>query len=312
MIDSQQLHQTVLLDAAVDALEVEQGGIYIDGTFGRGGHSKEILKRLNGQGSLLAFDKDPEAIAFGKQQFQHNEQLHLVATGFENMSQVAREHDVFSKVMGILLDLGVSSPQLDDAQRGFSFMQNGPLDMRMDTTSGISAAQWLAEAEESEIADVLWTYGEERFSRQIARAIVQDRDDAPFTETAQLASLIERVVRKKEKNKHPATRSFQAIRIFINNELGVLEGVLQQALDCLAVGGRLAVISFHSLEDRIVKRFFQLHGKQQPVNRHLPPVEQDELKITIIGKAIKPSAAEIELNPRARSAVMRIAQKVAA
>ena len=310
MIDSQTLHQSVLLEEAISALDIQPEGLYLDGTFGRGGHSGEILKNLT-SGHLYSFDKDPEAIAFGEQQFAGVSQLSLIAHDFENISTIAKQENIYGKLNGILLDLGVSSPQLDNAERGFSFMRSGPLDMRMNSNAGMSAQEWIATTEEQEIARVLWEFGEERFSRKIAKTIVLEREKNVIDNTLQLAELIASVVYKTEKHKHPATRSFQAIRIHVNNELGGLQSALEQALDSLAIGGRLVCISFHSLEDRIVKRFFQLHGKPQAVNRHLPPVEEEALRLSILGKPVKAGAQELAANPRARSAVMRVATKVA-
>lgn len=307
-----ELHHPVLLNQVLDALQVVADGCYIDGTFGRGGHAAEILKRLGAEGRLLAFDKDPGAVAFAADHFANEPRLIVHSGSFTDLDVVVSELDWKGRVNGILLDLGVSSPQLDDAARGFSFHKDGPLDMRMNPQAGLSASEWLAEAPEKEIADVLWRFGEERFSRRIARNIVADRDETPFTRTRDLAELIARSVSKREKGKHPATRSFQAIRIFINHELGDLQQVLPQTLDALAPGGRLAVISFHSLEDRITKRFIrdEYRGPQLPPDLPLMPAAFQP-RLRPVGKQIRASEDEISLNPRARSAVLRVAERPA-
>ena len=306
-------HITVLLDEAVSALVQDSSGFYVDGTFGRGGHSALVLEQLGDQGRLLAIDKDPQAIEHAHERFADEARFAIAHGSFAQMQAFVEERDLLGQVDGVLLDLGVSSPQLDDASRGFSFMQDGPLDMRMDISSGESAADWIARAEESEIADVIYTYGEERFSRRMARAIVAERALEPITTTARLAKIISEANPAWEKGKHPATRAFQGIRIHINRELEDLENCLQQALDVLKVGGRLVVISFHSLEDRIVKRFMRKHVKG---DEHIPrgvPVTNDMLQIRLknVGKAVKASKNETEYNVRARSAVMRVAEKVA-
>ena len=305
-------HQSVLLREAVAALEISSAGCYVDGTFGRGGHAGAILQSLGSDGRLLAIDKDPAAIDFGRRQFGDDSRFEIEQGSFVMLEQLIGRHNLTGKVNGILLDLGVSSPQLDTPERGFSFMQDGPLDMRMDTTTGMSAAAWLSEAEEREIVQVLKTYGEERFAKRIARAIVEARQETPIETTGQLAALIAQANPVKEPGKHPATRSFQAIRIFINMELDDLRDCLQQALKVLAPKARLAVISFHSLEDRIVKRFIRdnARGDEFPLG---VPVTQDQLRPRLrrIGKAIRPSAAEVEVNPRARSAVLRVAERLA-
>ncbi|MBE0438929.1 MAG: 16S rRNA (cytosine(1402)-N(4))-methyltransferase RsmH [Gammaproteobacteria bacterium] len=312
MIESYSEHLPVLLNETVAALAVKPDGIYIDGTFGRGGHARAILAQLSDKGRLLGLDKDPAAIVAGQKLAQVDQRFSIAQCSFSKLSSQVYDHVWQGKVDGILLDIGVSSPQLDVAERGFSFQKDGPLDMRMNPDAGISAAQWLAIADIDEIATVLKTLGEERFGKRIARAIVETREHTPITTTKQLANLIDKASPFREKHKHPATRSFQAIRIFINNELAELELALQQAVDVLAVGGRLAVISFHSLEDRIVKRFFrdQARGDDLPANF---PVTVDQLnpKIRLVGKAVKASDAELAQNPRARSAVLRIAEKLA-
>jgi 16S rRNA (cytosine1402-N4)-methyltransferase len=305
-------HLSVLLSEAVDALAIKDDGKYIDGTFGRGGHTRHILSQLGQQGRVLGLDKDPEAILAGKQLESEDSRFSIEQCSFATMSTVVFDRLWQGKVDGILLDIGVSSPQLDVAERGFSFQQDGPLDMRMNPNEGMSAAEWLATAEMDDITYVLKTYGEERFAKRIARAIVETRDESPILTTKQLANLIDKASPVREKHKHPATRSFQAIRIHINNELGDLELALQQALDVLAIGGRLAVISFHSLEDRIVKRFFRDQAKGDDLPAHFP-VTADQLnpKIRLVGKAIKANEAEVARNPRARSAVLRVAEKLA-
>lgn len=304
-------HVTVMLNEAVDALAIRPDGIYLDGTFGRGGHSRLILSRLGPQGRLLAIDRDPLAIAEART--IDDPRFEIIPGPFSGMAIYLAERDLLGKVDGILLDLGVSSPQLDDAERGFSFQKDGPLDMRMDPTHGQSAAEWLAHAEADDIAWVLKEFGEERFARKIGRAIVQDRDTTPFTRTRQLAELIARLIPNKEKNKHPATRSFQGIRIYINSELDEVARALQGALSILAPQGRLAVISFHSLEDRVVKQFIRRQEKGPEVPHGLPLTEAQmavDRTLRSIGKAQKPSDAEIDANPRSRSAVLRVAERL--
>jgi len=285
------------------------GGCYIDGTFGRGGHSRLILEKLDSSGRLLGFDKDPLAIATGQTLAAEDGRFVVVQRSFAEMGEEALARGLDGKVAGILLDLGVSSPQLDDAERGFSFLNDGPLDMRMDPDSGESAAQWINRVEDREIADVLWTYGEERQSRRIARAIVARREKQPFTRTAELAELIASVMPRGKDKIHPATRSFQAIRIHINRELADLEAGLDAAVERLKPGGRLAVISFHSLEDRIVKQYMNRLAKAPPANRRLPEAQVFVPTLDLIGGAIKATDEELAANPRARSAVLRVAQK---
>ena len=305
-------HRPVLLEEVLAGLNIRSDGLYLDGTFGRGGHSQAILERLGPDGRLVAIDKDPQAIAMAEQIAARDARLHIARGSFAMLGQLTAKLDLQGKVNGILLDLGVSSPQLDDARRGFSFLQDGPLDMRMDPDSGMSAAQWLARAEAREIIRVLRVYGEERFARRIAEAIVRRRAEAPLETTRELAGLIEEAVPMREKHKHPATRSFQAIRIFINRELEDLEAVLPQAVDALAAGGRLAVISFHSLEDRMVKRFIRREYQGEPPPPGLPVMGYGhEPRLRPVGKAIFAGAAELRENPRARSAVLRIAERVA-
>jgi 16S rRNA (cytosine1402-N4)-methyltransferase len=305
-------HLPVLFAEAIEALRISPQGIYIDGTFGRGGHSGSILERLGEQGRLIAFDKDPQAVAHGEERFQEDGRFTIVQGSFAMLERFSQQNGVAGKVDGILLDLGVSSPQLDAPDRGFSFLRDGPLDMRMDNSAGISAAEWLAEAEETEIAQVLKEYGEERFAKRIARKVVEVRQEKPITTTGQLAELIDQAVPKKEKGKHPATRSFQAIRIYLNRELDDLRQILDQSLRVLAPEGRLAVISFHSLEDRIVKRFIRDHARGEQFPAGVPVTEEQlQRKLKPIGKAMRPSEEEVAANPRARSAVLRVAERVA-
>ncbi len=305
-------HRPVLLDEVLDALQIKQDGLYVDGTFGRGGHAAAILERLHARGRLLAFDKDPEALAFAADRFKNESRLILRRGSFRNLGSVVTELGWRGRVDGILLDLGVSSPQLDDAGRGFSFLNEGPLDMRMDPHSGISASDWLADAGTEEIADVLWRYGEERYSRRIARAIVATRATSAIETTRQLAELIAAAVPSREGRKHPATRSFQAIRIFINQELQDLEDVLPQTVEVLKPGGRFAVISFHSLEDRMVKRFIRDEQRGPQLPPDLPVVPQTfRPRLRAVGKPVRASEAEVRVNPRARSAVLRVAERVA-
>ncbi|SIT09392.1 16S rRNA (cytosine(1402)-N(4))-methyltransferase RsmH [Neptunomonas antarctica] len=306
-------HITVLLDEAVAALVQNPDGFYIDGTFGRGGHSDLILKQLSSEGRLMAIDKDLEAITCAHTRFADDARFEIAHGSFSELQQFVTDRDMFGKVDGVLLDLGVSSPQLDDPSRGFSFQNSGPLDMRMDTTSGQSAAEWIKRASQDEIADVIYTYGEERHGRRMAKAIIEARAIAPIETTAQLAKIITDANASWEKGKHPATRAFQAIRIHVNRELEDLEKCLDQSLDSLKVGGRLVIISFHSLEDRIAKRFIRKHVKGDD---HLPmsiPITTDMLnqRLKAVGKMVKASSSEVDINPRSRSAVMRIATKIA-
>lgn len=305
-------HQTVLLEETVAGVLNDVAGIYVDGTFGRGGHSRLLLSRLAPNARVIGIDKDPEAVAEGQRLAQSDARFTMLQGSFADMRALLKGANITELLSGVLLDLGVSSPQLDRAERGFSFLKEGALDMRMNPAQGESAQQWLMRAEENEIARVLKEYGEERFAKRIARAIVAARVEAPLTSTLQLARVVAEANPAWEKGKHPATRAFQAIRIHINNELGDLERLLGEVLDLLAIGGRLAVISFHSLEDRIVKRFIrqQVRGDELPA---YIPVQASELHVRMraVGKAIQPGAVEVETNPRARSAVLRVAQKVA-
>ena len=305
-------HSTVLLHEAVDALVVDPDGLYVDGTFGRGGHTAELLSRLSVKGSVIAIDKDLDAISAGNTRFAEDPRLSLIHGTFADLTNIIEQVGQQGCVSGVLLDLGVSSPQLDEADRGFSFMRDGPLDMRMDTSKGQSAAEWIASADEQEIAKVIKDYGEERFARRMAAAIVRQRTENPIERTVQLAKIVAEAHPAWERGKHPATKAFQAIRIFINRELADLDDLLQQVIDTLAIGGRLVVISFHSLEDRRVKRFIrdQHRGIKLPKNLPIPDVDRG-VRLIKVGKAIKPSADEVENNVRARSAVMRIAERVA-
>ncbi|MFQ6313188.1 16S rRNA (cytosine(1402)-N(4))-methyltransferase RsmH [Lysobacter capsici] len=300
-------HLPVMYRQVLEGLRVHGNGAYLDGTFGRGGHARGVLSQLQAGGRLLVMDKDPEAIAVAEREFGDDARVSIYRGSFADL---AHWDATAAGLDGVLLDLGVSSPQLDVAERGFSFGKDGPLDMRMDPDSGQSAAQWLASAGEKEIADVLWTYGEERQSRKIARAIVARRDAQPLTRTAQLADLIASVMPRGDQKIHPATRSFQAIRIFINRELADLELGLDAALARLKPGGRLAVISFHSLEDRIVKQFILRHAKAPPANRRMPVEIAFTPDLLMIGGAQKAEYDETSENPRARSAVLRVAEKL--
>ncbi len=305
-------HLSVLLQETVDGLNIRPDGIYIDGTFGRGGHSRQILSRLGEQGRLIAIDRDPAAIEAAKQ-FADDPRFTIVHGGFGQLADYVEQLGLVGKIDGVLLDLGVSSPQLDDAERGFSFLRDGPLDMRMDNSQGQTAAQWLARAEVEDMAWVFKTYGEEKNARHIARCIAADRDEKPFLRTKDLAGLIERITKHKERNKHPATRVFQAIRIYINSELDQIDQALEGALQVLAPKGRLSIISFHSLEDRMVKRFIRRHSKGEEVPYGLPVTEAElnrSRQLLPIGKAMKPSDEEIAVNARARSSVLRIAERL--
>ena len=305
-------HITVLLNEAVDALAVKPDGVYVDATFGRGGHSRLILSKLGENGRLVVFDKDPQAIVVAQALANQDKRVCVVHDGFATFAAALTALDV-DKIDGALFDLGISSPQIDEAARGFSFRFDAPLDMRMDTTRGMSAAEWLAMASEQEIHEVIKNYGEERFSRQIARAIVAQREVEPIATTRQLAQLVAQNVYTRERGQDPATRTFQAIRIFINRELEEVKEVLPQVVGRLNENGRLAVIAFHSLEDRIVKQFIRQYSQAAPLprwavvkeaDRPVPPLQQE-------GKAQKASAEEVAANPRARSAVLRVASRTA-
>lgn len=302
-------HRSVLLDSAVDYLVGSPSGRYIDATFGRGGHSRLILSRLDASGRLLGIDKDPEAVQVGQALAAEDDRFDIAHASFAELDQEMAKLE-WPHVDGVLMDLGVSSPQLDDASRGFSFLRDGPLDMRMNPAQPPSAAEWLNSADEKDIADVIWRYGEERFSRRIARSVVARRQEAPLQTTRELAELVAAAVPKKDKHKHPATRTFQGIRIFINRELEDLEAGLEAAVNRLAPGGRLVVISFHSLEDRLVKRFMRDLARGPQLPRGLPvTAEQTETAFRLVSKALKAESGEISENVRARSAVMRVLEK---
>lgn len=302
-------HTPVLLNETLQGLKIRSDGMYIDCTFGRGGHSRAILEQLGENGRLLAFDRDPEAIAAVDEQLLDDPRFTLMHGSYTMLEETVKRMKLIKKIDGVFLDLGVSSPQLDDASRGFSFLRDGDLDMRMDNSHGMTAAEWLNQAPVEEIANVLYEYGDERYSRRIARVIVEQRDEMLITRTMQLAHLVASAIPRKEKDKHPATRTFQAIRIFINRELEELETVLTQAMNVLAANGRLLVISFHSLEDRLVKRFMRDQSRGVDIPREIP-VTHDvfKQKLTIIGKPVRCQPGEIKNNPRARSAVLRIAE----
>ena len=304
-------HKPVLFDEALTALAIRPSGKYVDATYGRGGHTRGILDQLGPEGRVVAIDQDPEAIKSGHDELSNEQRLALWHGSFGDLQKCIDEKGWLGQVDGILLDLGVSSPQLDKAERGFSFLVDGPLDMRMNPAYGKDAASWLAQAREQDIAEVLREYGEERYARRIAKAIVKARTQAPITRTRQLAEIVAVAHPRWEPFKHPATRSFQAIRIFVNQELQVLESVLPQCLAVLKKGGRLAVISFHSLEDRIVKNFMRTAARGDDFPPELP-VTADQLHplLRIVGKAVRAGEEELRYNPRARSAVMRVAEKL--
>ena len=315
--DRMSSHQPVMLDESLTGLSVRADGVYIDATFGRGGHSAEILKQLGGSGSLHAFDQDPAAAATAWELQRAHSNFRFHSVNFSTLAEISTRENLTGRINGVLFDLGVSSPQFDDAARGFSFTREGPLDMRMDPRTGESAAQWLARAPEREIADVLWNFGEERNSRAIARTIVRVRASTPLTTTTQLAELILSTHRGARQKIHPATRSFQAIRIYINQELEHIARALEQAVAVLAAGGRLAVISFHSLEDRIVKRYLRDQARAAPsasaggnMSFSMTPAAEAP-RLALVGKAQFPSDAECSANPRARSAVLRVAERQA-
>jgi 16S rRNA (cytosine1402-N4)-methyltransferase len=303
-------HTPVLAAEALAGLALEAGGYYVDATFGRGGHSALLLQALGREGRLLALDRDPQAIEAGRHRFADEVRLTLVHASFADLGALVRAHAGDRPCRGVLFDLGVSSPQLDDPGRGFSFRADGPLDMRMDPTRGEPVAAWLARAGVDEIRQVITSFGEERFARRVAQAIVNARREQPVTRTGELAALVAGAVRTREPGKHPATRTFQALRMFINDELGQLERGLTGALDVLTPGGRLAVISFHSLEDRAVKQFMQRESQVDPALRHLPVVPaKARPRLKLVGRKLRPAAAEIERNPRARSALLRVAER---
>ena len=312
MSNAEYQHITVLLNEAVDALAIREDGIYVDGTFGRGGHSRLILSRLGSQGRLIVFDKDPQAIEAAQKLAEQDGRVTVVHDGFSSF-QTTLDKLGIEEIDGALFDLGISSPQVDDGARGFSFRFDAPLDMRMDPTRGMSAAEWIATASEQDLHEVIKNYGEERFSRQIARAIVAQREESPIDTTRKLAQLVAQNVRTRERGQDPATRTFQAVRIFINRELEEIEAVLPQATGRLKEGGRLAVIAFHSLEDRIVKQFIKKQSQHAPLPRWAAVKEADlpQPPLRPVGKAVRPSDAEILANPRSRSAVLRVAERTA-
>ena len=311
MVAAAGMHAPVLYNEALESLNIKPDGVYLDGTFGRGGHSRGVLDKLGPKGRLYAIDKDPEAASAATRLAAEDDRLVFCKGSFAQMDELLGSQPGFTGLDGILLDLGVSSPQLDTPSRGFSFQAEGPLDMRMDTESGESAASWLNSASAEEIADVLWRYGEERFSRRIARRIVASRQERPLETTSELADLVRAAIPKKDLHKDPATRSFQALRIFINRELEDLQLGLEKSVELLRPGGRLVVISFHSLEDRIVKRFMRKLSQPRRLPRRLPVVDVDVvMPLKVLGKVVKAGADELSRNPRARSAVMRVAEKV--
>ncbi len=305
-----ELHLPVLHGEVLEALAVKASGVYLDATFGRGGHARSILDSLGPDGRLIVLDRDPQAIEVAKNLFGEDQRVTIIRGSFEMLGELAREHGI-SALDGLLFDLGVSSPQLDEAERGFSFQKDGPLDMRMDNEEGMTAAQWLAEATEDEINQVLWRYGEEKHARRISRAILSRREEKPFERTADLAAVISSAVPRSRERKHPATRTFQAIRIHLNREMQSLESGLDAALEILAPGGRLCVISFHSLEDRMVKRFIRGHSRPDPVYAGLPNIpEHAQPRMKIAGKAVTASEQELNENPRSRSATLRAGEKL--
>ncbi len=308
--DASDLHHPVLLAEVVEALNIEPNGKYIDCTFGRGGHSQEILNSLGSNGKLLAIDQDLQAIEYGKNKFANDSRIILEQKNFSQIVQVAKQYKFERQVNGILFDLGVSSPQLDNPERGFSFMHDGPLDMRMNTTQGLSAAEWLKKVSVSELGKVLKEYGQERHSRRIANAVIERRVQQPIMTTKELADLVLGVVGRSREQKHPATRTFQAIRIYINKELESLSTALDDCLSLLVSSGRLLVITFHSLEDQLVKNLLHRHTHSN-LPRKLPVIEQCEAKLKRVCKAIKPSDEEVARNPRARSAKLHVLEWVA-
>lgn len=306
-------HKPVLLQEVLAALEIRSGASYLDATFGRGGHTAAILERIGAEGRVVAIDRDPAAIDAGRERFANDARLTLVSSPFSRLAQVVEELGMAQGFDGVLLDFGVSSPQLDDAARGFSFTHDGPLDMRMDNRVGMTAADWLAKTHEHEIARVIREFGEEKFAKRVAQKIVHARHDQPITTTAQLAAIVAAAIPSREPGKHPATRTFQAIRIRINNELDEIATALEGTLSALAPAGRVCAISFHSLEDAIVKSFIQKHSTEDPVYAGLPMVPAHALpKMRRIGKAVHANAAEMAVNPRSRSAIMRVAERLAA
>ena len=303
-------HKPVLYAQALQALAIKQDGFYVDATFGRGGHSSGILQLLGAQGRLLAIDRDPQAVKVAEQEFGADSRFVIRWGSFSNLEQFVSDLGMQQSVAGVLMDLGVSSPQLDDPDRGFSFLRSGPLDMRMNTGEGQTAALWLQQQTEESLSRVLKEYGEERFARRVARAILAAQKDSAIETTQRLAEIIRAAIPAWEKNKDPATRSFQAIRIAVNDELGQLEQGLSQAMNMLRIGGRLVVISFHSLEDRLVKHFMRTHTRSPQLPKRLPVVDETQTPpLKLVGKAIRPSKEELASNPRSRSAIMRVAER---
>jgi 16S rRNA (cytosine1402-N4)-methyltransferase len=314
MTTAQFEHASVLHTEVLQHMNIKADGYYIDGTYGRGGHASSILAQLGENGRLVVMDKDPDAIKQAEILMGSDSRVTILHDDYENLSDHLASLGMAQQIDGVLLDLGVSSPQLDDAERGFSFQRNGPLDMRMNPEQDQSASDWLAQAEETEIARVLWEYGEERGSRRIAKRIIEAREEGCIDDTATLAALISACIPQGKNHKHPATRSFQAIRIHINQELEHIHKVLDSIFDILKIGGRLQVISFHSLEDRVVKRFFKRHSTKPQVPRGLPIRESERvsnIRLCLVGKAIKASASELKDNPRSRSAILRVAERTA-
>jgi len=303
-------HRPVLYAEALQALAIKPDGYYVDATFGRGGHSAGILEQLGSEGKLLAIDKDPQAVAVAQERFGADSRFVIRRGSFARLEEFVHEAGLHNNMAGILMDLGVSSPQLDDPERGFSFSQSGPLDMRMNTETGLSASEWLLQQDEASLTLVLKEYGEERFAKRVAHAIIQQQKETPITTTEVLADIVRAAIPAWEKHKDPATRSFQAIRIAVNNELGDLEKGLDQALRLLCLGARLVVISFHSLEDRLVKRFMRQHSRPAQLPKRLPVITEQAISpLKLIGKAIRAGDAELAANPRARSAMLRVAEK---
>lgn len=310
-MDEGATHVPVLLQPALDALRIRADGTYIDGTYGRGGHSSEILARLGPNGRLVVVDRDPEAIADARERLESDPRVSICRASFSAIGSLAEQLEIHGRVSGLLLDLGVSSPQLEEPGRGFSFREDGPLDMRMDPESGESAASWLARAEESEIARVIKEYGEERYARRIARSIVMAREEQPIERTAELAAIVARAAGPSPADRHPATRTFQAIRIHVNGELDALETALKGGIDVLEPGGRFVVISFHSLEDRLVKQAFVRASRPPPASRRLPLAEDFRPRLKLVGSLVRPENDETSANPRSRSSRMRVAEKLA-
>jgi 16S rRNA (cytosine1402-N4)-methyltransferase len=305
-------HKPVLVDEALAALAIDAGGYYVDATFGRGGHAARILQALGGEGRVLAIDRDPQAIEAGRRRFADDLRITFVHAPFSQLGAQVSQHGQGQPCRGVLFDLGVSSPQLDSPERGFSFRADGPLDMRMDPTHGEPVSAWLARAGIDEIREVIATLGEERFARRVADAIIRARGEKPIERTSELAAIVSRAVRTREPGKHPATRTFQALRMFINDELGEITRGLEAALDALAIGGRLVVISFHSLEDRVVKQFMKRESSVDPALARLPIIpDSAQPRLKLVGRKTRPADSEVGANPRSRSALLRVAEKIA-